>query len=238
MGLDVYVGGLARYFLREWSLEMEHFVSEGHLPEDMHAIEIKTGDRSFSPANWSEAIDGVNRWRRTLAKDFAKEEFLDWAEGQEAPWFTRKITWECYSALILWAAHEDNPGLPMPSIVPDDLEDSALYLSLADIKASRYPHLLDSTMVWLPVKDGRTFRALDPGGFKRDFGFIIPLAAELMDLNERTWVASEEEIGAWWDAGPPDHKSPLEDCAKFGFSVLRVLVGVAHTNNLPMLLDF
>ncbi len=121
----------------------------------------------------------------------------------------------------------------------DVYADPALIASQSASDATIYPHLLGNTEIWFPVDDKRAFRSEDPGGQKRDFGFVIPLFGELQKINGRTWAADDAKLYAWSDAGPPEERqSSLEDKAKFGLAVLRDLCYVAHRNRLVMVLDY
>lgn len=151
---------------------------------------------------------------------------------------TRKITWEAYSALLLWAAHEENPELPLSDRLPEkDDQDPALQRSRADLGESRYPQLLGETEIWLPGDDSRTFRMQDVCGEKKDMGFVLSLLAELEGLNSRTWTADTETIREW-SLGPPEDRSALEANARFGFAILRLMSATAYHHQLPMVLDY
>jgi hypothetical protein len=251
MGLDVYAGSLSLYYMREWQLEVEQLVAEhpdatveidgvtyrlDELEFDVHEVK---GEPSFKPASWPAAIEAVEQWRRRLGEAMQNPGF-DWPEDEDGGYITRKITWDCYLALLLWAAHEEHPELPLPAMLPENPEqDPALVASRADQKGSRYPHLLGGTEIWLPVEDGRTFRGVDPGGVKRDYGFVVPLFTELLELNEATWKADPQTFDSWWGGGPPDQASgTLEDKAKFGWAVLSKLAVQANRHRFVLVLDY
>ena len=64
----------------------------------------------------------VGAWRESLNASLANHISgpLEWREGMAPPYFTDKPAWDGYSALLIWAAHEEHPGSPLPDVAPDD----------------------------------------------------------------------------------------------------------------------
>lgn len=220
MGLDVYVGPLVRYFLGKWENDVAQMLAEQGIPEDLHAeygedlsfVETKTGRRSLDVSIVEEAIEVIKNWRSRISESLRFEKALDWPESDELPYFTRKPCWDGYQGLLLWAAYEEAGEAP-PLNLPENVdEDPALRRSRADLKESRYPHLLGETEIWLPGDYAMAFRAPDPTGKRLDFGFAGALFEELADLNERTWQADMDTIIEWYE-NSVDFGEPLEACA-------------------------
>ncbi len=159
MGLDIYVGALSRYYPREWQNEVQQMMADpearvtidgiDYPASELQVTEVKSGTPAFAPANFPEALAAIEAWRSNIAQALEKPDF-DWAEREESPYTTRKITWDCYSALLLWAAHEEHRDLPCPATPAGEMpdEDPALVRSRSDQNGSKYPHLLGGTEMW------------------------------------------------------------------------------------------
>lgn len=246
MGLDVYAGALSRYYLREWETEVEEMLRQNPtfskngvvLPsEDLRVVEVKAATPVFEHLEWPAAVAALESWRDGLAAALENSS-VDWSEAEDTPYLTRKITWEGFTALTLWAAYEEHPDLPRPAALPDSAgEDPALERSCVDLSASRYPQLLGGNEIWLPGDDNRTFRAADVCGEKKDIGFLAELVNELRELNHRTWGADSETIRRW-SLGPPEDRAALEANARFGFAILWLMGATAYHHRFPMLLDY
>lgn len=247
MGLDVYAGPLVRYFLGNWHLDLEHQIAEHGIPEGLRAqhgdkltfVETKIARRSLNVSTADEAIKVIEEWRDGLSMglgDHLKAP-LEWPESENLSYFTRKPDWDGYQGLLLWAAYEDAGQVPPLTLPEDEDEDPALQRSRANLRTSRYPHLLGKTEIWLPGECSMAFRAPDPTGTIMDFGFAGSLLGELADLNKRTWQADIDTIEEWYDASV-ELGAPLEACARFGFAVFYILSYSAYTEGFPMLLDY
>lgn len=245
MGLDVYVGPLVRYFLRHWENDVAQALAEHGIPEDLRNefgenltfVESKTAQRSLDVSTVEEAIEKIQEWRSGLSTSLGLERPLEWPESDELPYYTRKPCWDGYEGLLLWAAYEDAGQTP-PQDLPESVdEDPALRRSRANLRDSRYPHLLAETEIWLPGDYAMAFRAQDPTGEQMDFGFATALFGEMIDLNERTWQADLDTIAEWYN-NSVEYGSPLEACARFGFAVFYHLSRTAYTQGFPMVLDY
>src|SRR5882724_8801386 len=55
----------------------------------------------------------VIEWRDRLSKSLSEllSTALDWNEEADAPYFTDKPAWDCYSDLVLWAAYSEHAEL-------------------------------------------------------------------------------------------------------------------------------
>lgn len=246
VGLDVYVGPLTRYYLGNWANDVAQMLEDDRVLEslrqrfgvdDLTVVETKSGRRSLGVHTVEEAIETILVWRNRISESLGLEAPLDWPESDEFPYFTRKPCWDGYQGLLLWAAYEDAGQVP-PLDLPEKVDENpALRRSRDDLRASRYPHLLGETEIWLPGDYNLTFRALDPTGKKSDFGFAGSLFEELLDINQRTWQADLDTIIDWYD-NSVEYGSPLESCARFGFAVFYRLSLTAYKERFPMVLDY
>jgi len=199
-------------------------------------VEIKSNRRFIRPA--SDAGQKVEEWKAGLNANFGDRlgKPIEWSE-EYPKYFTDKVGWNSYNALLLWAAYDEHPELMRPLHVPGSLADDPAYERSTDPSFdSRYVHLLDG-VIWLPGLEHFNFGLEDPAGTKVRVGFTTSLLIELERLNSRTWRADDEEISAW-EEEEPEAQAPLEECAKFGFGILHSLTTTAVRHGLPMLLDF
>ena len=236
MGLDVYVGSLSRYYSQDWETVVQRAGREGGVPVEVIGQQgLK--DEGADPATIREA---VLAWRAQLAEALADslEEPLDWREDLDAPYFTDKPAWDCYSALLLWAAYAEHPELERPEgCVEDWSTDQAYRLCSSAEPGTHYPNLLKGTEWWLPTELPFVFTAADPSGAVAVFGSSVRLAAELSELNSRTWKADPDTLVAWRRNGA-EYGSPLEVGARFAFAVFEGLAREAVQHRLVMKLDY
>ena len=183
------------------------------------------------------------RWRSTLSKSL--EEYLarplDWDESPEASYFTmHKPTWECYGALLLWAAYEEHRELSCPSELVEAWEkDNALQACCGRYESeSRYSQLFG---VWAWFPDGFEFvfeATLVGGGTPMHMGSSARLGLQLAELNSRTWNADGSTIRQWAKEGA-ERGAPLEVSARFAFAALfTTLAEKSVAARLPMLIDW
>lgn len=248
MGLDLYVGSLTRYFARDWKTALEQLAEQGDLPE----VRIVRPER---PEGAEDVVtdpvqirDAVLAWRRGLSAGLAAHlsSPLDWDEGAGTPYFTDKPAWDCYGALVLWAAYCEHPELSRPTGNPlcaanrtagDWRGDPAYRRSVAEGFATRFGQLLRGAEVWLPARFDFTFDAQWVNGSALRFGSCAALAAQLDELNAVSWRAGPDDLARWRRNGA-DYGAPLETGARFAFSILRDLAGKATEHRLPLLLDY
>lgn len=235
MGLDVYVGTLTRYYARQWETVVQRAAREMNLP-----LRVERPAASEAPAEPIEIEPIVAAWRDAINASLSTHlsSPITWQEGMAPPYFTDKPAWDCYSALLVWAAHGEHPDTPLPDVAPEDwTTDVAVCRSQADGFTSRYGQLLYGAEFWLPGDFGFTFRAADPAQTEVMFGSAIALARQLDELNQRTWRASPEVLAQWRVDGA-DHGAPLERSARFGFAVFHELAQAAIREQLPLKLDY
>ena len=161
MGLDVYVGGLTRYYSGQWETIVQRLAREDSLRVEM----VRPDNSPDAITDPGEVGSIVIAWRTGLQKSLSQHTkvVLNWSEDFEAPYFTDKPAWDCYAALLLWASYDEHPDSPRAAVAPDDwTTDPAYRLSTAPSFHSRYSHLISDTEMWLPVNLDFTFTAPDP----------------------------------------------------------------------------
>jgi hypothetical protein len=234
MGLDVYVGPLTRYHLGDW----ETIVQQSARREGDEVQVIRSGvDGTLDPAM---VKDIVLNWRERITKALGEKLSapLDWDENAEGDYFTDKPAWDCYSDLVLWAAYDEQPSFVRPNeTVEKWTADPALQASNVKGFNSRYGQLLKGVELWLPAEFNFTFRAKDAVGNVINLGSSITLLKQLVELNERTWKATPEEVQRWLEEGAEEGAS-LEEGARFGFAVFQFLAEKSAQHKLPMILDY
>lgn len=236
MGLDVYVGTLTRYYARAWETTVQRLAREKGWE-----LEVVRPDGPPPPAPDPHDVEpAMIAWRAALNESLGSHLSmpLDWVEGMAPPYFTDKPAWDCYSALLVWAAHEEQGDPHLPAVAPEDwTSDPAVRRSEAEGFESRYGQLLYGPEWWLPGDYGFTFRTPAPTGTPVVMGATGTLAAQLRELNARTWRADDATIDAWRRDGA-DFGAPLERSARLAFAVFTRMVEEAEAHRLPMLLDY
>lgn len=245
MGLDIYVGSLTRYFTHDWRTIVQQLAECGEGP-DVQIIRPDGADDAVTDPE--EIRSAILAWRQGLSAGLAAHLAapLDWDESGSTPYFTDKPAWDCYGALLLWAAYSEHGDLVKPLANPvcspegemgDWHRDPAFQRSVAEGYRTRYGQLLHDVEVWLPAGYDFTFGAPWVTGDPRRFGACGALVSQLDDLNARTWRATPEDLVEWRRNGA-DHGAPLEVAAQFAFGLMRDLAGKATEGRLPMLLDY
>ena len=181
----------------------------------------------------------VKQWRDQLSESLSEHlsASLEWNEEADAPYFTDKPAWDCYSDLLLWTAYSEHPELVHPEDNVEDLErDPAYARSTAKDFRSRYSHLLDVEW-WLPCDFKFVFQAEKVGGGSVLIGSSVVLVSQLDELNARTWQADAAMLDMRQRDGS-EHGAPLESGARFAFALFWGLAAKSVSNRLPMLLDY
>jgi len=236
MGLDVYVGSLTRYYSGQW----ETIVQRSAREDGIRFSVVRPDSPPDALTNPADVEPIILAWRTGLQNGLAPHGniVLNWSEQFEAPYFTDKPAWDCYAALVLWAAYDEHPETRRATVAPDDWStDPAYKLSIAPGFRSRYSQLISDTEMWLPVEFDFIFMAPDPAEKKMGIGSSSRLLKQLNDLNQRTWQAGESTLADWRRQGA-DHGAPLETSARFGFAIMFALATESVRHALPMKLDY
>ncbi len=238
MGLDVYVGPLTRYYSGDWKTIVQQYgeqtgaiVNVVRPPRPWLTRLLERID----PRRPGSAEEAVARWRDRLSHELGIADLV-WNEDPDAGYATDKPAWDCYGALMVWAAYEELPKAKRRPTAEGWEKDSA-YLTSRMIPHSRYQHLVANTEIWLPVEFARPRRTAGIIGDTVVVGSSIRLLAELRQLNARTWNASDEQIAEWRPPGA-ELGAPLEVSARLAFSVFYDLSQRSVSARLPMKLDY
>jgi hypothetical protein len=189
----------------------------------------------FRPRGPEAAQRAVRRWRDRMRRETGIAD-LDWNEDPLAEYQTDKPAWDCYGALLLWAAYEELPKAKRRATSEGWDQDPALLTSRIN-PASRYRHLLADTEIWLPAEFETPFRTVGIPGEPLVVGSSPRLQGELRDLNSRTWQATDSQLSEWRYDGA-EHGAPLETRARFAFSIFCTLAQRSVAARLPMKLDY
>jgi len=221
MGLDLYVGSLTRYYMGSPVAVIEQMARQQRVPYAIvHDARGPDSGQEFEPVVRSAAL----AWREGLRQqlDGRLDEPLDWDESPGGPCYTDKPGWDAYGGVLLLAAHQEYPELPLPHEVSADWADDPAYLaSLETGSGSRFDQVLIPDL-WLPCRFGFTFRTRDLTGQEIEVGSIAMLRTQL------------EALRAAHHADP----SPLAVIAHRALAVIRRMADRATRHGLPMKLDF
>src|SRR6185436_9828201 len=231
MGLDVYVGTLERYYTGQWETVVQQYGREAGL--QVQVVRANQPGWLARVLAWfrpkPDAGKAIEAWRSRLSEEAGVP--LAWNESQEAEYFTDKPAWDCYGALLLWAAYEETGSGNRPATAERWLDDEVLRGAMEN-RSSKYRHLLNGTEIWLPGEI-EPFSTESIAGERVVIGSTTKLGGELAALNRATWNASPSEISAWRKEAP-ESGAPLEASARFGFSIFWELVDLAIQHRLPM----
>jgi len=241
MGLDVYVGPLTRYYTGNW----ETILQQATKGSDTSVRIVRPNPPKqgwfarlldqFRPRGPAAAARAVRRWRNRLRTELGIPD-LDWNEYPEAEYATDRPAWDCYGALVLWAAYDELPNAKRRETAKDWDKDPA-YLTSRMNPHSRYRHLIADTEIWLPVEFRAPVRTAAIAGDSLVVGSSVRLLAELRELNSRTWNAGDEQTSKWRYDGA-EFGGPLEPSARFAFSIFYELARRSVAARLPMKLDY
>ena len=131
VGLDVYAGSLTRYYSGNWDTIVQQTGRMQGFPVHM----LRASAPKDVEKNQDKIQAAVLGWRDRLSKGLQVRlsSPLDWDESAEAPYATDKPGWDCYSALLLWAAYAEHPELTRPAFADENWsKDPAFQASNAD----------------------------------------------------------------------------------------------------------
>jgi hypothetical protein len=241
MGLDVYVGSLTRYYARAWETVVQAAGREQGI-----AVQIVRNlpERPDAVTDPQEINRAVLMWRGALAKDLHNARLiasdLDWAEGLDVPYFTDKPGWNAFGGLLLLAAYEeDKPrfGSRWPAHVGEGWAGDGRLKRRTRARGSRYSHLF-GCQVWLPNELTNPFEAKMLNSTASRIGSSILLQRQLLELNERTYRGTPEDLAAWSQMPPGPEDLTFEPNSKTGLAIVLALTALAVEHRLPMILDY
>jgi hypothetical protein len=241
MGLDVYVGPLSRYYAGNRETIVQQAAKQAGVP--VRIVRSNVPNRGWlgglierlRPRGPAAAQEAVRRWRERLRRETGILD-LDWNDDPESEYETDKPAWDCYGALVLWAAYGDLPNAKRRETAEGWDKDPA-YLTARLNPNSRCRHLVADTEIWLPVEFDAPLETNAISGQKVVVGSSCRLLEELRNLNSRTWRAGDSQISEWRYDGAK-HAAPLEVSARFAFSIFYALAQRSVAARFPMKLDY
>jgi hypothetical protein len=259
MGLDVYAGTLTRYLSGDWELATERAAREMGLELQV----VRHNQPEDAVTDPEEIRPAVVAWREALSNALGVP--LEWNEDFDAPYFTDKPDWGGYTALLLLAAHEEHPDIPLPPELPDDPGRHPLLRAIdgqgrrgvfgrrkADAEAPRYASLYRAEL-WLPAATEDVWTAEFITGDDVTMASTQALLADLEDLARRVG-GSPELLDEWRESGGVgevvgvlendgqklEQLAPgsVEDQGRFALAVFLELAERAVEHRLPIKLDY
>ena len=100
MALDVYAGSLTRYYAGAWENPVERGLRGQDAAQHLQSI---------TPADATRSQDRIRprviAWRAALARALGDRLAgpVEWDESEVAPWYTRRLGWDGFGSLVLWA---------------------------------------------------------------------------------------------------------------------------------------
>jgi hypothetical protein len=258
MGLDVYVGTLTRYFAGDWELATAKAAREMGI--DLQVVrENEPEDAIMDP---DEIRPAVLQWRDALSEALGLP--LEWPEDDDAPYFTDKPDWSGFTSLLLLAAHEEHPEIPLPQTVPDDPPKHALLRAVSSGKRGllrrrkepeqppRYASLYHAEL-WLPAETDAVWTVPFLNGEEMTMSSTRTLLADLHDLARRL-DATPADLEEWRRNGGVgevvgtvemngqsfEQLAPgsVEELGRFALALLLELAEQAVDHRLPVKLDY
>jgi hypothetical protein len=244
MGLDVYVGTLTRYLIGDWELAAAAAARELGVPFEV----IRENEAEDAVTDPDEVRAAVLEWRAALGEALGLE--LDWPEDDGVPYLTDKPDWTGHVALLLVAAHEEHPDLPLPEALPDEPLQHPLYRAVTEqpkrgllgrrtepAEPPRYAALY-TPEVWLPVETEAVWQAPFVTGDMTVMTSTHTLLTDLQDLARRLGASTDDlEV---WRRGDELGDRPRETIplARFALALWLELAQWAVEHRLPAKLDY
>jgi hypothetical protein len=237
VALDIYVGGLAKYYAGDWQSMGEKSANQLGVPYYLIRADGSTAEKTIG--NKQQYKHKVLEWRLALSQKLklGQEVALDWDEDCE-DYFTERPNFEGWGSLVLWAAYSEiDAALPAtPNEWPGDSQVTAVR---SKVFGSQYPQLIKSLELWLPWDFDQAFGTISITDDVIGIGSSHALLRQLESLNENTWKAAEAEIDSWRDATTIDPFLPaIDKLARMTFPLVLSLTRQSVQRNLPMKLDY
>lgn len=232
MALDIYVGGFARFYAREW----ENVVQAWARQTGKHYQQIAPGGMP-DPPKWDEVADAVKHWRTAINNGLGAHLLapLDWDESHSSPYFTDRPGYDGYGALVVWAAHTELGTTPPEAYNGEWYNDDAFKQCAQPKQGQRYRPITCASL-WLPGKFEFSFDFDDLTGTKVHISSNASLENALSELNSKTFKMSQEDFGVARKGGFGE-KPTLEQLAQFGLALLHALAVKSVECHLPILLS-
>jgi hypothetical protein len=243
MGLDIYVGSLTRYYAHDWETVVQQAARREGIPVHVIRTNEPPADEIKDPTEIEKlVVDWRSNLEASLRESHVIAASLDWPELPNVPYFTDKPAWDCFGAMTLLAAYEEEPkplfGSRWPKALDEDWShDSKLASRLQGTDPGRYSHIYGCEM-WIPVELKNPIRGPMPTGAPVMIGSAPALLGQLEQLNQRTYAGSADDLVRWRREMPEGADSRFEPKAKAGLAIFLSLTRLAVEHHLPMLLDY
>jgi hypothetical protein len=232
MAFDVYVGGFARYFAREWENVAQRWARENGTP--YHIIGPNGPPEA---ANWNEVADAVTHWTAAINRGLGEHmpKPLHWDETSNAPYFTDRPGYDGYGALLVWAAHAERGTTPPERYDGEWYSDEAFVECSEPKKGQKYRPIICGSL-WLPGEFEFSFDFEDLTGEKAHICSSTSLQQSLSDLNNNTFQMSDEDLAATLQTDPGENPN-LQALARVGLALFLSLADKAVLHHLPIILS-
>ena len=252
MGLDLYVGTLARYHTGDWETEAQRIGRQAGFP-----VQILYAEGAPRRLWKVTAPLSISLWRRRLRTKIASvaKGGLDWPEDKSQPYLSRKPDHDARQALVLAAAYAERPELARPEELPATNDADPAYAAASKHYIQSMISVFECHM-FVPSDDNFLTVLPDPVGVERFITSTFNLGRALGSVNDSFWHAGEQQIEAWAERGPfsksgnmlidgklvrgdpeqPEENS-FEHTAQFGFAIYHQALRFSRTHNLPILTD-
>ena len=194
MSLDLYAGGLSRYYSRQFETPQARFARDQNLDYKL----VYSGDMPtwFDTEKAPAAIAG---FRKKVA-GIANQTFAaDW-QDDVADYFCEQLFEEARMALVLVAAYLKRDDLIRPLKMPLQPELDTAY---SDAVTKNYylgtMAILEATM-WLPSEEPVIFRTTDPMGWEMIVSTTGNLKKSLQGLASTVWH-DQIDVESWFSRG-------------------------------------
>lgn len=232
MAFDIYAGGFARYYAREWENVMQAHSRENGIEYQMVRPKGDSG-----PADWDEVAEAVGHWRGAMVRGLQEHApaDLDWSEDRSAPYFTDRPGWDGYSALVLLAACTAC-GEPLPERLPEDALASEIVLRTHDPELRNSFRAITMAQLWLPGSFDFSF---DFPGLTDETTCITSVKVLVEDLDQlvvQNGIRPERIQELVRDGYPDD--ADFITLATYGLGIFSKVAKQALAHRLPIQLSY
>ena len=232
MAFDIYAGGFARFYAREWEN-----VAQKQARETGMRYQIIYSAQDPGPAKWDDVQAAVGHWKTALVRGLGENapKDLNWSEDRDAPYFTDRPGWDGYSALVLMAASTAT-NTPLPEKLPkDSLTSDVLVRTQATAFQGAY-RSITQTQLWLPGSFEFGFDFVDLCEQKVCVTSVKRLHADLLALKDANGITNEQSQTIMRE-GYEDGADFIR-IAVFGLTVFERIAQEAERHSLPVFLSY